>query len=313
MNERNMVIEVPQVKYPTWYSGDTQLSTVQQDMASRAPVPAVRTMDRNSLIHTSMDFDKQMETASNQAKQMALAVAKANVLERNAASDFMFDYFGKVLKGYERPQVPAIRAQDVAQGLPALQQHVGNSLVSAWHQFVGHVGGILNQFVTDGQVGVINWYGDDACSYHFFENKYVRSNKHETVYRTHVVHGLRHREETTVRETMKIWNHTNRHEHDLVDAHAFPLDDCPVRVPQRLLPVLRSIPPVLRPYAKIVAGNQIYQGVFPSIGLVAKEDKDEVQVREWVDPPPVQAQVWRPDPAIVLGHFVLGAWDDSEV
>lgn len=87
---------------------------------------------------------------------------------------------------------------------------------------------------------------------------------------------------------------------DLVDAEPVavpPSEQWPkLKIPTRVWPVLEKIPGVLRPHCRIVSGSLIHRLVI-----------SRTQTESWTTPIP--APVYKPDPALVLGPYVIAAWE----
>ena len=100
-----------------------------------------------------------------------------------------------------------------------------------------------------------------TCKFHFLtetlEQTWEGSTSHTTSQRFGNTEDAR-------RLTAKHGKHIHvraRHEHHLIDATQHEVSDPAVQVPQRIQPLLVSIPAWLRPVVRVVSGKQIREDI----------------------------------------------------
>lgn len=93
------------------------------------------------------------------------------------------------------------------------------------------------------------------------------------------------------------------HIHTLVEMELKLLNDLR-GAPRRITAVAITIPPLLRPFVRVVTGHMVCEEV-----KTLEVNRTE-RFEKWVEPPPVPAN--RYDPAIVIGPYCLCGWEENE-
>jgi hypothetical protein len=162
----------------------------------------------------------------------------------------------------------------------------------------------LDEMVAAQHVGLIDWIGPKVCSFHFFLNSF--DTKDTILNRSHTVNDRTHTE-TWERETVKTAKR-QRHQHDLVKAEALPVD---TYVPFRVQKLAREVPDLFKDYFRVVQGQQIFEHVVEEVQTTVNRQGES---RTWTEPIPQPARsVWKYDPALVIGDYVVAGWDEVEV
>ncbi len=150
-------------------------------------------------------------------------------------------------------------------------------------------------------VGRIQWVGDRACRFHYFDKERDRT-------------------------LTKLRTRTIKHTHDLVDARRVRLPATSVKRPRRCQAIIRSLPPWLAKHCYIVTGSQIVADVEQ---VAETEAPNEVVVAtRWLGKklrrgakavakgtavaasvPLALSTAVLSDPALVVGDFVLYGWE----
>lgn len=189
----------------------------------------------------------------------------------------------------------------------ALSSAVDTALTSLGSYMATLLDGLVERY----QIGVMQWFSPNICTYNFFQNSYDRTETNTVTHRNHVQIGRRHTQLDTILREVCVVHHYARHEHDLVDARYNTIEQMRKQIPTRLQTVIDLIPPALLPFFQIISGRQVYEGVFDTIA-VARSLHQREEIKEWIEPDPVEQAVSRPDPALVIGNYCLAAWTAGE-
>lgn len=159
----------------------------------------------------------------------------------------------------------------------------------------------LDALVAGKQAGLIEWFSADVCRFHYFLE--AHETKDTILDHRHTAFGGTHTETFTRETTQTVMN--ERHQHDLVDAQVHAVGK--VYVPFRISTLTKSLPDMFRPYFSVVTGNQIFEHVVREIKQTTSQAAES---RTWHEPPPMS--VWRLDPALTIGEYVVAGWDEVE-
>jgi hypothetical protein len=182
-------------------------------------------------------------------------------------------------------------------------------------KFVFEMVATLDEMVNNQHAGVIDWTCADACRYHYFifsDNVTVLDARTK---RDERVDGLKHTVTTTTHTDKERYVSLTRHVHDLIDAKGVALGSYQQNIPVRVSPVTSHMPEWLSPFVRVVDGQQIRDlRIEREISRERFTDVD-TQVTTWEETPPVvrEEPVFRYDPAIVIGHYVLAGWNEDEI
>lgn len=162
------------------------------------------------------------------------------------------------------------------------------------------------------QVGLIEWVQDDGCRFHFYRNVIeetpgeVRESAREEVTDRGPVRE-RKRTARTERDFVRTRRHA-RHVHDVVCAQNLLLSaahDLPM--PPRVRKLLDDAPTYLKPFMRVVTGTEVRR-------LKIERDLATETLTEAEESVTVSEEIlYRPDPAVVIGHYVLTGWGAEEL
>lgn len=325
---------VPYKKYEISLDGELYPSNRRKEEAARLPIPLeaakVAAIQRLTLARPSNGFFKGSDKVKSEIceryarneqtlranfdgfKSMLLEISRANIARGGdvATAQDVVGRFSQWLEKFQFSPPAGLRA-DVAvlpndqmveklnEGVPAVVQGV-YSIYRRW----------LDAMVDAEQIGLVRFVDRKTCEFHFFCDSYERKDAFEELSRKETHVGRNHRIEASgVNTTTKTKRHV-RHQHDLVGVDVCSLDSARF-IPHRLQALKAAIPEMIRPFVQVVTGKQIFEGLYEEVFREITRD-NQTRVTEWQDPPPVTITVYRNDPAIILGQYVLGAWGDEE-
>jgi len=158
----------------------------------------------------------------------------------------------------------------------------------------------LTELVMRKVCGLASWYGPNLCKYMFFVRQMVSSGEEDL----DNVRIIRNREtRTSVRRTNvsgKLEKTVSWHIHDLLNAIEVHPGNTGIQIPDNRKPILAAVPKWLSNDVKIIEGTLICE----------RKIVEDLETEEWLDvleePTP-----YCPDPAIVLGCYVLTGWKDD--
>lgn len=153
----------------------------------------------------------------------------------------------------------------------------------------------LQQLVNLQIFGLIEWEGDDACRFHFFEHARMQKT---TVSRQQKVSGnwLENVEKITTVSTDIL----TRRSQDLALARVWELADYQRPVPARIRNFANAVPLSLRSLLSIVDGTKVRESV------ATRQSSEEAVTT-------TTRSLYRYDPVVALGGIVLTGWDPDEV
>jgi hypothetical protein len=162
------------------------------------------------------------------------------------------------------------------------------------------------------QVGLIEWIQDDGCRFHFYKNVIEETNGdvRETTREDVTDRGsVRERKKTTrtERDYVRSRRHA-RHVHDVVCAQNLLLNSSrDLKMPPRVRKLLDSSPDYVKPFMRVVTGTEVRR-------LMIERDLATETLTESEESVTVAEEImYRPDPAVVIGHYVLTGWGAEEL
>ncbi len=205
---------------------------------------------------------------------------------------------------FERP--PALSLELYKQPEMAIVASLGSALGDACHELVRKFADALDHLVDLEQVGLLEWISEDACRYHFFRNVLLSETtaSHTTVREEMKDAGTRRdRVTTTEREAEETHRHA-RHISELIGAKNYTLRAAEgVKKPGRVNALIEVIPEWLKPCMRVITGKQTQHVTIERDLRTEKTSETEVTVKT--------EAVYRPDPAVACGLYVLAGWDDE--
>lgn len=189
------------------------------------------------------------------------------------------------------------------------------ALRSATESLVRQFVDALDALVDLEQVGLIEWKAPDACRYHHFRHvlierqQAVRQLTNESAKDTQrgAVVKREHTHVTTVERDLERTHRHARHVHEVLETKSHRLSTWSVSWPKRVDVLLRALPRWLKPIARIITGKEIYRQIIEQDIRTESTTETEQAVETW------EEVLYRPDPAVVIGHYVLTGWGEEEL
>lgn len=148
----------------------------------------------------------------------------------------------------------------------------------------------LDDLVAQKQVGLIQWFSQSVCRFSY----YTAMHKDQVV---------RQYQQRNQRITERERTHIHMmHIHDVIEAEQIPLPASSVKMPRRVRALINEFPESLKPFGRVVIGNEI-----------ATQTTEVNRAREIITETEVIESSFRRDPALILGHYVLAGWENGEV
>lgn len=154
-------------------------------------------------------------------------------------------------------------------------------------------------------VGLVEFTSPEAARYHYFRPQVTREvvKKVDETQIT-VDPTAPFGEQTTYvqsqGEIVRFTTNLERHDHDIVDARADPVEDYPDRMPHRVCEFLKETPTWLRKHLVVVSGTITLERVRRRV--VHTEDVGEIVT-----------SVWKGSPAIALGPYAPLGWSSDDL
>lgn len=199
---------------------------------------------------------------------------------------------------------------------------------------------VRNVFLNEQQTGVIEWFSDDVCRFNFFRNVLIeRKVSQRTSSETSsdkVTNGTVHTRKTTVEHDWERTHRHVRHTHDVVEAQKLAFLGRWSKVEETRKPfwvedLIDDIPEYLRAVAHIVTGQQIYEQIVEEDLKTEEWTEVETSTSSWFEESPearaariareaaerqrlrAGMSLYRWDPAVVVGHYVLAGWSEKDL
>lgn len=204
----------------------------------------------------------------------------------------------------------------IADAVELLRTELRDSAVRLAEEFVAACG----RLHANGQVGLIEWYTEDACRFTFsaigIKQKGVQREVRKEVKRSpernpggapHYM-GYKEHDETTREIVQTIGEHEitwTLHVHDVLPARRTQPEDESLKIPERLTQVLGQTPEWIRPHLSIAAGQRIRERQAKKVMAAFAFRRDDVLWEQ-------TRVVTRICPAVSLGDFCLTGWGDTE-
>lgn len=147
----------------------------------------------------------------------------------------------------------------------------------------------LDDLVAQKQVGSIQWLSQTVCRFSYF------TATHRDTFLREYRNGNQ-----LIKEKERTHIHL-MHIHDVMDANSIPLPANTVKMPERVRTLIQNFPAPLFQYGKVVVGNEI-----------ARQTMEVDRAKEIVTETQIIEPVYRNDPALILGHYVLAGWEVGE-
>jgi hypothetical protein len=207
-----------------------------------------------------------------------------------------------------------LTAQLAAQPPELIRLRLTESLRKLATKLVREVFAALDRFASGQTVGLIEWFGDDACLFHFFSETVVQQEtgqhqKRGRKRRRRIDRGTMEVTQTVthVTEGTNVHRHA-RHEHHLMCAKACRPGEQVRPVPEPAWRLVQAIPPWLQPQVRIVEGDCIRERI---IEREVRTDPWRKEQKETIRE--LQSVHYHVDPAITLDCYVLTGWGDCAI
>lgn len=268
---------------------------------------------------------EQLQAMHQQLAEFMAAVFKCNVeirtdwMESRRKHDLMqrkAKEWEAMAPAFEFQPPDVIRIELDAQPEFVIRGRIERALLTACEALVLKVVDILDLMSDMEVVGLVRWTSDTACRFHFFRHVLIeelKDTRRLTNTASRIVarsDGNSVQETKTTRRTENDVVHTHRHArhvHEVVAAQNNLLPAKHVVKPKRVEELLAMFPTWLQSLGRIITGTEVHRTIIEqdlrSENLTEADEQVEIQRRV----------LYHPDPAVVLGHYVLTGWGEEEV
>jgi hypothetical protein len=215
------------------------------------------------------------------------------------------------------PTKNVLNAGLVSQPVPELRRHLHSALNQAVHNFTAQFFELLARLVDRELVGLVEWFPNGCCSYHFFRRAVIQENDgagperiiDETFFRE-----ITNRDESTGRRIVgrrtvekvkgqgRHYHRLARHEHEVMNAVHTSIANSAVLLPPQAERLVQAVPEWLYPFVQIIDGDIFRERIIEQD--VRVETWSEVRVR---DEPIIGCE-----PGVIFGPYVLTGWGPRE-
>ncbi len=208
-----------------------------------------------------------------------------------------------------------LTAELTAEPPEVIRMRLNKSLRAITESFVRELFAALDRFVGGETVGLIDWFGEGVCKFHFFSESVTQTNTWRRRVRGRERRGrrvgTRHVEvlQDVTDETGGVHLHRHaRHEHHLMNAKAHAVGAQELAVPEAAAQLIEVIPEWLRPLVRIVEGDRIRERI---IEREVRKEKWRKKHRETVRR--LESVHYHIDPAVTLDCYVLTGWGECAI
>lgn len=300
-----------------------QLTEVLWERLNWNQLPAVLD-DRQQLIRTYIDSLNQIHAFRQDVEQLVQAACRASIefrlesgmaleeVQNKAVTDKLQEMIREASFDWPTPE-NVIDAGLVAQNTGELRGKLHTSLRDSTREFTAGFFELLAQLVDRQLMGLVEWYPNHCCAYHFFvrvlvpeergTNEYVEETVAETIERLGVFRagGMRR----IVLSLHGLLTHRlARHEHTVINVIHTSIGNSQVVMPLAVTEMLKAVPEWLYPFVKVVDGEIVRERII----------ERDLRVEEWEVATSVRDEpLYGPDPAVLIGSYVLVGWGPREI
>lgn len=214
----------------------------------------------------------------------------------------------RAVRQVNQPLQPVLTAELMAQPLEAIKPVAFQWYRDASHTVAAHLLLSMHMLVQLDVVGLVEWPGETTCKLNFFRHVVTQDQVRRRRTQSVQDNGLDDDGLPSVR--LDTWEHIegrNRysiecHEHHVIDAEVKPIGSAIYPIPADKQAFLEQTPPWIKQHLKILEGDLILERVIErNVG----EDL-------WKTTPQLRSS-YEIEPAIVLGHYVISGWGETEI
>ena len=271
----------------------------------------------NQLQQFRQDVENMVRYACLANLEFRQATGETNVNARDAALRAKLD---EMLANAACDWLPIRNILDeklVSQHVSTLRNHLGVALAAAVAEFAKQFFELLAKLVERQMLGLVQWYPNNCCGYHFYKQVIIQENKggdprkrlvSEQIYERigegstlNRVIGKRTLAETVGRGTH--YHRFARHEHRVMNTVHTTIGNSRVVMPPQVVRLVEQIPKWLYSFVAVIDGN-IFREIISEQDL-REENWTDVQLRD--------EPIYGCEPAVIIGRYVLTGWGPREV
>ena len=282
---------------------------------------SVHTLDKNSVAKLYVESVKQLDGFRDDVLNVLREACRANLEFRQVgaelneeARDAIFDRKLSEMKTQVSEGWGETRnisgAELFSRPANEYRREIDKSLSQECSKFAEQFLSQLASLVDQELVGLVEWFPDDCCRYHFFRQVILQQEVQREVdvqdsWDNDLDSNFRlrgNRRETTT-TSVKHQIRQARHLHELINAIRTSINNSKVVMPPQIVRLTKAIPEWLYPFVEVIDGQIVRERIIERD--VSVEDWTQVVVR---DEPIVGI-----DPGIVIGPYVLSGWGTVEI
>lgn len=316
---RTLYEDSEDAKLPGWLTDTiwTQLAwnSLSPDETDRATLVEAYTKSLTQIIQFRADVERIVRYACLANLDFRQAMGETNVMARNEALDAKLQEMLAEAASHWPVVENVLEVKLVSRRETTLRERLHESLTKAVAEFSLHFFELLARLVDRRMFGLVEWWPNHCCKYHFFKRVVVQENHGTTQQVTETrfddlvdtdldfsnrVVGRRTTIETKKGRHVHLFA---RHEHSVINAVRTSIGNSKVVMPPAVQELVRQIPEWLRPLATVIDGTIFKELIIEQ--PVGAEDFTQVTVRD--DP------IYGCEPAVTIGKYVLTGWGPREV
>ncbi len=193
--------------------------------------------------------------------------------------------------------------------------------------FVNRIFDVLAKLVDRQIAGLVEWWPENFCNYHFFKRVLTQENEGASTTTTETFSidflspaidsqtGRRILGTRTTKKTKgkgRNVHELERHEHMVINAVRTSLENSAVVMIPPAMELVKSIPTWLRPFVEVVDGTLYWERVIPKERSISHWE-DATETQEPIVATPMDLPLFGFEPAICIGSFVLIGWGPREI
>ena len=286
------------------------------DIVQVQPLAEAYVASLNRLAQFRQDVDNLMRIACEANLEFRQELGETHATARDAAmTSELHDMLQQATSDWFPPR-NILDAQLASRPVPEVRRRLEQSLVNSVADFTQRFFALLARLVDKELFGLVEWYPNNCCAYHFFKRVLIQENKGTSRRITESYFDqITERDRATGRQiigkkTTRITHgkgqHTRRfarHQHDVTNAIRTSIGNTRVVMPPPVVRLCDAVPDWLKPFVEVIDGTIIRERIV----------ERDVQITHWEDVEVTDEPIIGCEPGVIIGPYVLTGWGPREV
>lgn len=290
-------------------------NSLSQEETDRARLVEAYTESLKQIMQFRKDVERVVHYACLANLEFRQSTGETNIEARQEAMDAKLTEMLAEASSHWPLIDNALEVNLVSKRATTLREHLHQSLTKTTNDFSSHFFELLARLVDRRMFGLVEWWPNHCCKYHFFKRivaqeigqttRKVTETRFDEILDTdsNFWNRVVGRRTTVDTRTGKHIHLFARHEHSVINAVRTSIGNSQVVMPPAVTELTRQIPGWLYPFVTVIDGT-----IFKELIVereVGAEDFAQVTVRD--------EPIFGCEPAVLIGKYVLTGWGPTEV